>query len=322
MLNKLVFAIAPLTLVSVAAGQDADRVSFRFAPPVGTSFVRTTTIASWVQSDDDAEPDAEKYIFRNRFTWRESPRGKALVMSPLRVSGQEEDARPQPGLAALLAEADLVFHYDNEGNWLGMNGLESAVEILLSRTPEEAHGLFEPLIPNWKQTLEKQWSGRFSLVNVLAGRTIAPGQRWGGDFEYPLLPGAVVSGKMEGRAVGWEEFGGVKRLRIDQDLLIEDERLGIALGAAVGGMIRGVVDFLPVSDEERSAAVAELEGRLSEFRITGMLERDSRALDPQTMLTYDRLIMQVIQFEGQGAEGEAEVLRFVKTQRHAYEYLE
>lgn len=175
---------------SAETAETAETVTFRFAPPDGTTGVETVILTRTREAGATIQrTDVQKGQARVRFD--KAPDGWIMTGTPISMS-VETDGKPvaSPILAALQGVV-ATYRLDSRGNLVSIQGYEGLAEkASQGLPPEEARALAQALAPESILAREKvEWSSR---IGQYTGRTFELGSAWTTEAPLALPSGGEV----------------------------------------------------------------------------------------------------------------------------------
>ncbi len=285
---SLAFPLALVLCWSVLAACAAAKegISFRFAPPTGTTCIetlQTTKVAKL--STGQTRTDVGRV--KGKSVYSKTPRGYRLAQTALEVSATR-DGRPMPDpVTEALKGLTVTYDIDARGQLTAIHGLDKVIaRVEKSVGPQAAQAmaglLNEEALTNKERS---EWEGR---IGSFAGERAVIGDVWIGTDEFPLPNGETVTFYLVTKLVGRVKSAGhdcVKmRFSYNSD--------AAALAKLAGKTAREIA---------AAAGRPELPATATEMLIVGSGER---VIDPATMLIYAETTERTITMPIQSPQGE------------------
>lgn len=183
----LVLLLPPRAATSADA---ADTVTFRFAPPDGTTYVETLVLTRTLEAGDTVQrTDLQKGQARVRLD--KTADGWTMTGTPISMS-MESDGQPiRSPIVDALKGVVAIYRLDSLGNLLSIQGYEGLAEkVSQGLPPEEAQALAKSFAPESILAREKvEWDAR---IGDYTGKTFELGSSWVTEAPLALPSGGEV----------------------------------------------------------------------------------------------------------------------------------
>lgn len=168
----------------------AETVTFRFAPPDGTTYVETLVLTRTLEQDNTVQrTDLQKGQARVRLD--KTADGWTVTGTPISMS-MESDGQPiRSPIVDALKGVVAIYRLDSRGNLLSIQGYEGLAEkVSQGLPPEEAQALAKALAPESILAREKvEWNAR---IGDYTGKTFELGSSWVTEAPLALPSGGQV----------------------------------------------------------------------------------------------------------------------------------
>lgn len=272
----------------------AEEVTFRFAPPHGTTCVQTVVTTKATEVGGKKQTEVARSKARLRFD--KSADGYTLTATPVSASVERDGQAVQNPVLDVLNGLVLTYRIDAEGNLVSVQGYEDVMERFRKALPPEAvQAVSQVISADLLVAKEKaEWAGR---IGDFVGATLELGSSWTAEAPFALPTGEQVQFYTRtelAEKVKCGERDCVRiRFRYDSD--------ASAVGAKVEQMVKDIA----------KGAGGENPGlQLGKMTITGGGER---VLDPATMLVYSETMERTLRMES--AQGPV-----IRTEKKEYSF--
>lgn len=277
-------ALFAVILLLPLAAWSAESVTFRFAPPDGTTFVQTLVTTKTLDAGVTGKrTDVQRSETRLRFD--KTGDGWTLTATPISMTmTRDGQAVQNPVLEAMLGSV-ITYRLDAQGNIVAIRGFGEVQERLLKALPPEAAQAVAKLVNEEAMVAKEraEWAGR---IGDFAGQSFELGSSWTSEAPFALPTGEEIQFYTRTEIAEKARCGDKDcvriRFRYDTD--------ASALGAKVGQ-----------SMNEISKEAGGPEVQIKKMTITGGGER---LIDPATMLIHSETLERTTNMEGMGVSTE------------------
>lgn len=275
---RLLLLLLPLLARPVQA--EPEKVTFRFAPPDGTTFEQI--LATTKTTDLGAQgkrTDVTRATVRLRFD--KTADGYTLTGTPVSMTMHRDGQKVENPLFDILGSLTFTYRLDADGNIRAIEGYDVLADRLRKAFPDEAtfQALSKVLNAEAMVAREKEeWSGR---ISSFSGGTYEIGSKWTTESPFALPDGETITFYTVTELVGQEKCGDRDCVRI---------RFRYDTDASALGKLAGEV----ASDAAKAVGSEGGEIKMSKSKITGAGER---VIDPATMLIYSESLERTMQME-------------------------
>lgn len=162
--------------LAMSASAMAQKATFKFNPPHGTSYVITKT-ATMTETNADGKDNKVTEVSKTRVTIAKTPTGYTFTYAPtstsVTVNGKSQKV-PQPD-----AGTKLVYIIDAKGNLVKVNGLEAIFNKAIADLPAEqktqANAQKAAYIESETKGRQAEWK---ETVARFVGKTVTVGDTW------------------------------------------------------------------------------------------------------------------------------------------------
>jgi hypothetical protein len=253
-----------LLLLGRAVHAEPEKVTFRFAPPDGTTFEQTL-----VQNETVLAGARERITYVTRTTSRlrfaKTADGYTLTSTPVSITMDLEGEKFEDPLLDFFETLAVTYHLDAGGNIRALEGYEALEERLEKASPDETSfqlmaKLMQP--ETFVARDKEEWHRR---ISSFAGRTYEIGSRSTTEFPITLAVGKRVLFHTVTELVGKEKCG---------------DRVCVRL------RFRSDADVPPSVERLAGERASDAGGEDVEFSDITMSYTGERLIDPATMLIY------------------------------------
>jgi hypothetical protein len=281
MRKTLPFALA---LLLPLAAWSAETVTFRFAPPDGTTFVQTLVTTKTLDAGAAGKrTDVQRSETRLRFD--KAGDGWTLTATPISMTMTRDGQAVQNPVLDALKDLVVTYRLDAQGNIVAIQGFGNVQEKLIKALPPEAAQAVAKLVTEEAMVAKEkaEWAGR---ISDFTGESFELGSSWTSEVPFALPTGEEIlyytrTEIAEKARCGDRDCVRI-RFRYDTD--------ASAIGAKVGE-----------SMSEVSKGVGGPEVQIKKTTITGGGER---LIDPATMLIHSETLERTMNMEGMGVSTE------------------
>lgn len=269
-------------LLPVLAWSDAESVTFRFAPPDGTTFVQTLVTTKTTEIGSQKQTDATRSKVRLRF--EKKPQGYILTGTPLSMTLERNGQAVENPLLDVLSQTVITYRIDPQGNLVAVQGYGEFQDRLFKTLPPQAVQALSKVVNEEAMVAREkaEWAGR---IGDFSGNTLELGSSWTSASPFDLPSGEQIRFYTRTDVVGKERCGARDcvriRFRYDTD--------ASALGAVAQKMVREVA---AAAGAPRDSTEAVKVGRM------GLSGGGERLVDPATLLVHAETLERTITMEG------------------------
>jgi hypothetical protein len=262
-----------LVLLPVLAWSDAESVTFRFAPPDGTTFVQTLVTTKTTEIGSQKQTDVTRSKVRLRF--EKKPQGFLLTGTPLSMTLERNGQAVENPLLDVLSQTVITYRIDPQGKLVAIQGYGDFQDRLFKALPPQAARALSKVVNEEGMVAREkaEWAGR---IGDFSGNTLELGASWTATSPFDLPSGEQIQFYTRTDLVGKEKCGARDcvriRFRYDTD--------AAALGAVAGKVVQEVAGA-PV--------------KVGKMGLSGSGER---LVDPNTLLVHAETLERTITLEG------------------------
>lgn len=185
-------ALGALLLTGALAARGAeDRVTFRFAPPVGTAYRATSkvTTALWITTRGKSRVNETEVVARMRYGGTgPAPEQTFTVLS---TSSKLDGAPMENPVAQILPGRDLTYRIGKDGQILELANFQGLLDQARKAMPPERFAEVSPLLTP-EVLLARRRAAVNPLLGALVGKTLAIGQTSTATGSLALPTGEVL----------------------------------------------------------------------------------------------------------------------------------
>jgi hypothetical protein len=300
---RLRFVLLLLTLFIQPVQAEPEKVTFRFAPPDGTTFEQTlVTTKTTDLGAQGKRTDVTRAVVRLRFD--KTADGYTLTGTPVAMTMHRDGQEVENPLFDVLASLTFTYRLDADGSIRAIEGYDVLADRLRNAFPDEAvfQALSKVLNAETMVAREKEdWSGR---ISSFSGGTYEIGSRWTTESPFALPNGETITFYTATELVGKEKCGDRDCVRI---------RFRYDTDASALGKLAGEV----VSDAVKAAGAQDPGLQISKSKITGGGER---LIDPATMLIHSESLERTMRMDMATPGGTTPVTQHEKRE-YTFEYV-
>jgi hypothetical protein len=285
------FAIASIALVALhgcrsPASPSAESVTFRFAPPDGTTLVQQLTTTRSTSSEGFARRNLHT-VTKSSLEFRKRADGYVVGATLLSSETMHDGRITLDAAYEALRDVPISYRVRGDGTLEGIDGLAGlAQKASATASPESAQALAETLREDVLVEHETaEWNER---IGELSGRTVSIGESIDGEESFTLPSGEPIALRTRTTFRRFERCGRTRCVRIERQFGSNEDALAGKVGPA---------EATP--------------------RVSGSLRR---LTDPQTMLVYAEDLSRSVEAEVKGPDDSLVRVSIRETRRYAFEY--
>lgn len=262
-----------LVLLPVLAWSDAESVTFRFAPPDGTTFVQTLVTTKTTEVGSQKQTDVTRSKVRLRF--EKKPQGFLLTGTPLSMTLERNGQTVENPVLDVLSQTAITYRIDPQGKLVAIQGYGDFQDRLFKALPPQAARALSKVVNEEGMVAREkaEWAGR---IGDFSGNTLELGASWTATSPFDLPSGEQIQFYTRTDLVGKEKCGARDcvriRFRYDTD--------AAALGAVAGKVVQ------------------EVAGATVKVGKMGLSGSGERLVDPDTLLVHAETLERTITLEG------------------------
>ena len=183
-------ALAPLLVcagLALAAGGDAERVSFRFAPPDGTDCTQTLSVTR-TKVFAGLGRQSDRWESVTRLVFERSGDGYTVTATPLSLEMSRDGQSVQDPVRDLLQDIVIRYRIGSDGRIRSVEGFEGLREKIQAAFPPELAVTLAPLLSEEALVAREraEWDAR---IGDFAGREFALGESFESELPFTLPNG-------------------------------------------------------------------------------------------------------------------------------------
>jgi len=176
MLSWLISLLCAFFAILVGVPAHAEKVTLRFTPQNGLTFIENDTSNSTQTSTDEKKSLTQQVSTRRRITIHKTAAGYSIDFTTISMTTSRNGGKPHTASKADLQSATLTYMLDAKGKLIDVQGLDAAVAARMSKVPPAQQKEFP--VARYKAYLQMQqleeWQsevGKFIGLTLTIGKT-------------------------------------------------------------------------------------------------------------------------------------------------------